>query len=126
MINSKTLAQTLIKLSQGKDSEKSITTFFEYLKEKNFLVLLPQIKNHIIRATEVSSKANTLVISSKHTLSDTEINEIISLVGADKNVEKDIINDESIVGGFSATYRGNIYDGSLRNQITQLRTRLTH
>ncbi|MGB0925124.1 MAG: F0F1 ATP synthase subunit delta, partial [Minisyncoccia bacterium] len=81
---------------------------------------------HLVRAAQISSTANTLVISAKHELSKTDIDEIISLVGADKNVATEIISDESIVGGFSATYQGNIYDGSLRNQITQLRTRLTH
>lgn len=124
MIDSKTLAQTLIKISQSKNSEKSIAAFFDYLKKKNFLGLLPQVKKHIERSRETLSQTQTLVISTKHQISEAEIKEIISLVQADKDVHVELIKDESIVGGFSATYQGNIYDGSLRNQITQLKTAL--
>lgn len=125
MTDSKVLAQTLMKISKSENNEKAITKFFDYLKNKNFLGLLPQIKRHIERQIEQSSKTNTLIISSKFELSEIETKEIISLVGADKNSTIEMIKDETIVGGFSATYRGNIYDGSLRNQITQLSTKLS-
>lgn len=125
-MDSKVLAQTLMKLAQSKNSEKSIEQFLSYLKKKNFLGLLPKVKKHIERYEKNSSQENKLVISSKHDLSDSDIKNIISLVGADTDVTLEIIKDEAVVGGFSATYAGNIYDGSLRNQITQLRTRLTH
>lgn len=124
MIDSKILAQTLMKISESKDSEKSITAFFEYLEKKNFLGFLPQVKKHIERFKETSSKKQTLTISSKHDLSESEIKKIASLVGADENIVTEIIKDETIVGGFSATFDGNIYDGSLRNQITQLGQKL--
>ena len=124
MIDSKTLAQTLVKLSKGKDSEKSVKAFFEYLEKKNFLGLLPQVKKHLERSLQDSSQAETVVISSKHELSSPEIKEIISMIGADSNVATEMIIDESIVGGFSVVYQRNIYDGSLRNQITQLGIKL--
>ncbi len=126
MIDSKVLAQTLIKLSQKDDSEKSISAFFDYLKRKNFLGLLPQVKRHIEQESKHLSETQTLIITTKHDLSDAEIKKIISLVGADADVSVEVIKDETIVGGFSVTYQGNIYDGSLRSQITQLRKRLTH
>ena len=126
MIDSKVLAQTLVKLSQSKDAEKSILEFFKYLGKKNYLGLLPQIKKHIERLGEASSEAQTVVISTKHDLSELETKEILSLVGAESSDKVEIIQDETVVGGFSVTYQGNIYDGSLRNQITQLRKRLTH
>lgn len=124
MIDSKVLAQALMKISQSENNEKSVNAFFEYLKKKNFLGLLPQVKKHLERSVDDSSQAQTLIITTKHDLSESETNEIISLVGADKDVQVEVIKDETIVGGFSATYRGNIYDGSLRNQITQLKTTL--
>lgn len=124
MIDSKVLAQTLMKLSKSENSEKSITAFFDYLDKKNFTGLLPQVKNHIKRFSKISSNEQTLIISSKHDVSESEIKDIISLAGADENVVVEVVIDETIVGGFSATYQGNIYDGSLRNQITQLKTKL--
>jgi F0F1-type ATP synthase delta subunit len=126
MINSKNLAQALIKISQSENAENKINDFFKYSQKKNFLSLLPQVKKHIKKERERLLKAKTLIISSKHDISEQEKEEIISLVGAEKDVNVEIIKDESVIGGFSATYDGNIYDGSLRNQITQLRNRLTH
>lgn len=125
-MNSKKLAYILMELSQSDNAELKINSFLDYLKRKNYLTLLPQIREHILRLQNNSSTANTLVISSKHDLSQSQINEIISLVDADENTRLELIKDESIIGGFSATYQGNIYDGSLQNQITQLRARLTY
>ena len=126
MADSKILAQTLINLSQNKDAEKSIKAFFEYLEKKSFLGLLPQIKGHIQRQSKALSQIQTLTIVSKHTLSKSEISEIISLVDADVDVDVELVLDKNIIGGFSATYNGNIYDGSLQNQIDQLHGQLTH
>jgi F0F1-type ATP synthase delta subunit len=126
MIDSKILAQSLMKLSESDTDEKSVNGFFEYLKKKNLTGLLPQIKKHLIRQKESSSVLHTLVIASKHDISKSDIENIKSMIGADNSVLVELIKDESIIGGFSATYDGNIYDGSLRNQITQLRNRLTH
>lgn len=125
MMNSKLLAQSLMKISQKETSDESVDAFFSFLKEKNAFYLLPQIKKHLDRDIQKTLAQNKLVISSKHNLSDSEIEQICSLVGAEQNVEKEVLVDESLVGGFSAVYKGNIYDGSLRNQITQLKNQLT-
>ena len=125
MVDSKTLAQTFVKLMKTENSEKSISKFFDYLKKKNLLGLLPQVKKHILRQEKLASAENTLSISSKHDLSESEIKDIVSLVGADKTVSVEVIKDEAVIGGFSAIYAGNIYDGSVRNQMTQLGKRLT-
>ena len=43
MIQSRTLAQTALKLIQKPDAEKHIKAFLEYLKVNNLTGLLPQI-----------------------------------------------------------------------------------
>jgi F0F1-type ATP synthase delta subunit len=126
MNDSKVLAQTLMKISNSENADIKISGFFDYLREKNLMGLLPQIKYHIHREGNKTSAENTLIISIKHDISDSEIDDIKSLVGADMSVSVEIIKEPSMVGGFSAIYQGNIYDGSLRNQLTQMRTRLTH
>jgi F0F1-type ATP synthase delta subunit len=57
-------------------------------------------------------------------LSEGEISDIKKLTGA---LEADVLvhTDESVVGGFSATYQGHIYDGSVAHQLTRLKTTLT-
>ena len=124
MFDSKTLAHTLVKLSQTENAEKALEQFFTMLEQKNLLGLLPNIKKHIERFEESSSSHNSLIISSKHDLSEKDQSAIKKLVGAEKDAAVEVIHDETVVGGFSAVYQGHIYDGSLRNQIVQLRTQL--
>lgn len=126
MVDSKVLAQTLMKLSQSQDSEKAISSFFDYLEKQNLRGLLPQVKNYIARKGAESSLANTVIISTKHDLSKSDISDIVALTGAGSDATIEIVKDNTVVGGFSVLYQGNIYDGSLRNHITQLRNRLTH
>ncbi len=126
MFDSKNLARTLIKLSTGPHADKAIEAFFIMMQQKNLMGLLPNIKKYIERSRELTSHYNNLTITSKHTLSAQDQSDIISLVGADKDVVVACIQDDSVVGGFSAVYKGHIYDGSLRNQIIQLRGQLRH
>jgi F0F1-type ATP synthase delta subunit len=126
MFDSKNLARTLIKLSTGPHADKAIEAFFIMMQQKNLMGLLPNIKKYIERSRELTSHYNNLTITSKHTLSTQDQADIIALVGADKDVIVQCIQDDSVVGGFSAVYKGHIYDGSLRNQIIQLRGQLRH
>lgn len=126
MFDSKTLAETLMRLSKGDNAEKAIKAFFAMMQKKNLIGYLPHVKKHIERTEKSSSNHNSLIISSKHDISAKDQADIISLVSAEKDVVVEVIQDESVVGGFSAVYKGHIYDGSLRNQIVQLRGQLRH
>lgn len=124
MTKSKILAEALLKLSQSKNGEKAINKFFDFIQEKNFSGFLPQIKKHIERQGCISAQEKNLIISTKYELSKEEIEEVKKLVGAEKDSVVEVIIDKNIIGGFSATYKGNIYDGSLRNKISQMKTAL--
>jgi len=124
MIDSRTLAETAVRLSQGADAEKNIDAFIAYLSEHNLTGLLPQVLVHAQRMSNQESKDAVLHITSKYALSDAERDQVIKVTGAQNaTVEQHI--DENLVGGFSATYEGHIYDGSLSHQITRLKTVLT-
>ncbi|MFT6361081.1 MAG: F0F1-type ATP synthase delta subunit [Candidatus Paceibacteria bacterium] len=124
MIQSRTLAQTALTLLEKPNAEKQIDAFLEYLRVNNLTGILPQVLAHIGRLQSKTSEDDTLHIYSKFELSDTEVNDIRSTTGAtDASVEQHI--DESILGGFSATYKGHIYDGSLKSQVIRLKTMLT-
>ncbi len=124
MTNSRTLAKVLIKLHRSDNSGELIEDFFDYLRRNDLISLLPQIKSHFKKHMNVLLDKKTLKIYSKYKLSELDLKEIISLVGADNNSIIEMVSDDFIIGGFSAIYNGNIYDGSLRSQITQLSTEL--
>ncbi len=126
MADSKKLAQTLIKIYQSENADKKIEKFFEFLKEKGLLVLLPQIKKHFLRYLHALKEDETLTIVSKYPLSDSDIQNIKDMVGAPHDVVVDQKIQADALGGFSAIYKGNVYDGSLENHITQLKSRLIH
>jgi len=124
MIHSRTLAQTALTLLEKPDAEKHIDAFLKYLQINNLSGILPQVIAHIERLESTTSKNETLHIYSKYELSEKEVNDIQSATGAqDAQVEQHI--DDSLLGGFSATYKGHIYDGSLKSQVIRLKTMLT-
>lgn len=124
MVDSRTLAQTVLELATKPDAEKRIEQFMEYLVKNNLQGLLPQVVAHIERITSRSAESNTLHIRSKFALSDADVKHIQTLARAESaQVEQHI--DESVIGGFSATHAGFLYDGSLSNQLTRFKTMLT-
>ena len=120
MLNSQTLAQTLLELSRSENADAQTKQFFVYLKEKNLHGLLPQIKAQVIRLQQKADDFNTLAISSAYKLSDREIEEIITITGAPTDVRVSTEIDPSIIGSFSARFQGKMYDGSLSNALSQM------
>ena len=120
MIDSKTLAETFLKISTSDNAEKKINNFFHYLEKKNLLSFLPQIKRYLLQKQKSLEHFNTLYIRSRFSLSQEEREEIIRIVGAPKNVPVEFIQDENIIGGFQVIYKEKIYDGSLFYKINQL------
>ena len=124
MISSRTLAQTALKLTQKPDAEKHINAFLDYLKVNNLIGLLPQVIAHTKRLSAQNQSDETLHVYSKYALSSQDIKDIVSTTNAtDAPVEQHL--DETVMGGFSATYKGHIYDGSLQSQVTRFKTMLT-
>ena len=123
MVNSRTLAHTVLELQNKPQPEKHTDAFVNYLKENNLLGLLPQVIDHIDRITERRNETDTLRIESKHELSQEDVQAIRSLTGADNAPMETHINEE-VIGGFSASYKGYLYDGSLEHQVSRLKDML--
>ncbi|MCA9352963.1 F0F1 ATP synthase subunit delta [Patescibacteria group bacterium] len=124
MINSRTLAETAVILSQKSDAPKHIQAFIEYMNKNNLNGILPQVLDHIKRLSSKTSEEETLHIYSKYDLAKKDIDRIRTATGAhDAHVEQHI--DNSVIGGFNATYKGYMYDGSLETQVIRLKTMLT-
>lgn len=123
MVDSRTLAQTVLEIATKENSEKHIEAFINYLKTNNLQGLLPQVIGHIDRITSRLNESDVLRIRSKYELSKSDVQHIQSVTGA-KNAKVTQHVDETVIGGFSATYAGYMYDGSLQNQVTRLKDML--
>ena len=66
----------------------------------------------------------SLVIMSRYKLSKVEIASIVSRLGISDSVKIENVIDHTLLGGFSLTYNGKMYDASLLHQIHSLKERL--
>lgn len=123
MVHSRILAQSFLELAQKPHAEEGIDTLINYIVQNNLTGLLPQTLDHMHRILNRSNEINTLHIQSRFPLEPAHIAHIQDITKAH---EAEVVTeiDESIIGGFSATYNGYIYDGSLENQITRLKSML--
>jgi len=123
MTDSQTLAHTVLKIATKPNSDKHIDAFINYLKTNNLQGLLPQVINHIHRITLRQNESEILRIRSKYQLSELDVQYIQSVTRAENALVTQHV-DETVIGGFSATYAGYMYDGSLQNQVTRLKDML--
>src|SRR5690606_667078 len=126
MVSSKNLAKALYKLSseENKSSDVVSNAFLKYIDEYNLKALLPQIVNYLEEFNRMNKEFNTLNISTGYTMEDKIIEDIKSMI---KVSDKDIVNikeESELIGGFTATYQGIIYDASIRNQLQLLKQKL--
>lgn len=125
MISSQELSQVLIQIT--KDSSKSdeaLDVFVSFLEENNLLSQLP----HIIRNLEYLSKRerdfNTLIVESPFEISETLLGKIKEVSKA-KDASVETVENKSLLGGFRATYKGFVVDGSARHNLQTLKKQLT-
>ena len=124
MIDSRTLAKTALNLAQGPEPDAAIKRFVSYLRDYNLVGLMPQILRHLERENEAAARKDTLEVFTRYPLSKALMNQLKDLANAqDATVVEH--KDEALLGGFRATYRGKIYDGSVKTQLDRLRTKLT-
>jgi F0F1-type ATP synthase delta subunit len=116
MISSKTLAETVLAIAESDNDGKGVKSFMEFLGSKNLTGLLPQILHHVQRIGANSAESDTLHIYAAYKLDPTEIKKLVDIAGAKNAAILEHI-DETLIGGFSATYKGYIYNGSLSHQI---------
>lgn len=125
MISSKHLALALYKLShEGMATPKIMPAFFAYVEKYHLTSLLPATLKYLEKFQKQDEVFNTLEIVSGLPVADEVVREIGALLktGAQDTVQYTV--DKELIGGFTATYQGFIYDASIKNQIHLLKTRL--
>lgn len=124
MVDSKLLAKTLFHLSHEEDAEQKVDNFFSYLEEKKLTHLLPSIQKQVLKLQEEKEAFNTLFIHSKDTLTDTQVEQIKAIAHAPAGVTIVTEQSDDVLGSFRAQYQGTLYDGSLREELIQMKRAL--
>lgn len=128
MIKSKTLARKLLKeTDRGTDPKKLVQAFMTgpaaRAFDKRFLAnLLYHLEADALRRRRDTS----LIIRTARPVSEGTVAHIRNFAGApaDAPVSKEI--DPSLIGGFTAQYRGTRYDASMKSQLAALERKLSN
>lgn len=127
MISSKNLANAIYEISKTskKDKEVIVLAILDYVKKYKLEALLPKAISYLENKSQKDSTWDTLSIESKIHIDNEIIEKIKIKLNAIKaqKVKNEI--KEELIGGFTATYKGVIYDASIKNQLKLLRNVLT-
>lgn len=126
MISSKNLAKALYKISKEEtSSEKIVSALLFYLEKHQLISLLPQTIKHLIGFKKNETEFNSLEIISGLPIDEEITMEIKKILNSETNSLVKKKTDKELIGGFIATYKGFIYDASIKNQLNLIKTKLT-
>jgi len=127
MISSKNLADAIyeISLDSKQDDTVFLASILDYIKEYKLESLLPKVIIYLEDKLNKELEWNTLSIESGLDISEEIKQKIKSRLNADNAKSITSTVDKDLIGGFTATYQGVIYNASLKNQLELLRNALT-
>ena len=125
MISAKNLASVLLEISkESRPTEKVMSSFYNFLEKNRLYYLLPQVLSYLENLQKKETRFKTLEIVSGLPIDKETSDNIVKTLKIERAslIKKD--TDPEIIGGFIATYKGFIYDASLRRQINLLKAKL--
>ena len=127
MISSKNLADAIynISLDHTQSDTVLIDAILSYVKKYKLESLLPKTLIYLEDKVNKDLDWNTLSILSKTEINKEVSGSIAQKIKAEEAKKINIRLDENLIGGFMATYKGIIYDASIKNQLQLLRNSLT-
>ena len=125
--SARNLAKSLLKLTQGDsgNQQKIVASFLDFCKEKKLAHLLPNVLRYLKIEIKNEEDVKTLKIFTATELSDDIIKSIQKACHAHPDSPTNIIEDKSIVAGFTAYYQNKIIDASLKNNLHILKNKIT-
>jgi len=126
MNTSKNIAIALLGLlDEGKSAVEVTKDFMKFVKDRKLASQLPEIVRQMEKLQAERSKENEVSIRTPYEVSKTLEKHIAEKMNAPKDTGIRIEIDETLIGGFVATYKGLEYDASLKKQLAQLQASLT-
>ncbi len=124
MVSSRQIAISFYKiLGENKSTNKNLAdVLIEYLEEGGLMNLLPQVVAHLENLHNQDVAHSTLEIEIADQECVRALESIHKKFGDPKKVNHKVNAD--LIGGFVATYKGFIYDASIKNQLKLLKNKL--
>lgn len=107
-------------IQKGSDIETVLSKTEEVLKEnKQHLFFIPALQ-YLLQLLKRDQDFSTLIIQSAFALDESQTDKISQKVTGDIKAKKVFMINTNLLAGFTATYKGKVYDGSARGYITKL------
>lgn len=124
-LSSKKIARALISSMQdGVDTQKLLENFNNFMDSNHLVPLIPNVMANIQRELHSIESKKTAKVKVSHSISEKTLKEIETFIKKENSDPVKIDIDESLIGGFQATYKGMVYDGSVKNYLKELRVNL--
>lgn len=107
----------------GKETEKIISNFLNFLKEKGDLYRIQKVLKEFEEIYNKKNGIHKLKIKSAFPLAHDVIKKIAENLGI-KEYEAGVAEDKSLIGGFVAQYDDNLIDASIKNNLNKLHKQL--
>lgn len=125
-MNSKELAQQLYTLAKSHNwAARIVVEAFETLKQRSLGYMVPHVAKSLVYLLQQEQKQQTVMIETAHAMPHDCIEAIKQSVGAGAEISHNVKTNESLLGGFKATYQNSIIDHSLKSKLQTLETVLT-
>lgn len=126
MNTSKNIAIALLGLlDEGKSAAEVTKDFMNFVQDRKLASQLPEIVRQMEKLQAERSKEKEVSIRTPYEVSKTLEKHIAEKMNAPKDTGIRTEIDETLIGGFVATYKGLEYDASLKKQLAQLQASLT-
>jgi len=119
--------QVLSSVCEQGGGSQTIRNFFAFLIEQRRLVAFDAIHDEFNRLADEAAGRVRAEVRSANPLRDEQRARLVDALArrTGKNIELTVQVDPSLIGGAIATVGGLVFDGSLRTQLSQLRSTLT-
>ncbi len=119
-MNARALAKTFWKqLRSSPEPETLVDSLFAWLRQRGLEHQIPLVTRQLELQAIREAEFMTLKIDLSHNSSPAKIKELAKYIGAEE--KKALVRvDPSLLGGFKATYRYRVYDGSVKKYLANL------
>ncbi len=117
----KKYAKALFELLQSSENkDELLSKFFDYLKQKGKIKLLPKIVLELERLIEKKEKASSKIIVASEKFKE-QAEKAAQMLGVDSS---DIRIDDRLIGGYQIKSKDFIWDASFKAYLLQLYNKL--
>ncbi|MEZ6209350.1 MAG: F0F1 ATP synthase subunit delta [Candidatus Paceibacterota bacterium] len=124
-LSSKKIADAVyIRLTAGEGFDMVIKDLEDFLNKNHLSQLKESILYFVDRKLKEENDKNTAKIKVSHDFDHGTVDKISSLIKKQDSHRVDVEVDESLIGGFSALYKGVNYELSIKRYLQDLREQL--